>query len=82
MHTYLETETCIICSEKARFYTGAVMLNELKITAGWCKEHVPLSEDCSTWKGKAYSPTMGLKLCNLYKEEDLKNKLSLILKKA
>lgn len=43
------TLNCIVCLKKAEVWTGHVLRgsSKEKITAGWCKEHLHMSEDVS-----------------------------------
>lgn len=64
------TQNCIICGKAVKAYTGHVLrgANREMITAGWCKEHLHISEDISMTQEPAcfgpWKPEHGLRTEN------------------
>ena len=39
------TQNCIHCGQEAKIFTGHVLRGKEMITAGWCKDHIHISDD-------------------------------------
>lgn len=61
------TQNCIVCLTKAQVFTGHVLrgARRVKVTAGWCKEHLHKSEDMNLMQGAAcfgaWKPEYGIR---------------------